>query len=86
MKKSMERGVKGMSLRHKMKIDKGTDFVVLLSDCKTTASVLILQGKRAVRVDAAVWSEAQWERYINRRIKASEAGHPLGMKLLKNEK
>ncbi len=75
-----------MSLRRKMKIDKRTDFVVLLSGSKTTASVLILQEKRAVRVDAAIWTEAQWEQYINRRIKASEAGHSLGMRLLENEK
>ena len=75
-----------MSLRRKMKIDKKTDFVVLLSDSKTTASVLILQEKRAIRVDAVIWTEAQWEKYINRRIKASEAGHSLGMTLLENEK
>lgn len=75
-----------MSLRRKMKIDKRTDFVILLSDNETTASVLILQKKRAVRVDAVIWTEAQWTQYINRRIKASETGHSLGMSLLENEK
>lgn len=75
-----------MSLKRKLKIDKKTDFVVLLSDSKTTASVFILQEKRVVRVDAVIWTENQWEQYINRRIEATMAGHSLGMRLLENEK
>lgn len=75
-----------MPLKRKMKIDKKTDFVVLLSDSKTTASVLLIQEKRVVRVDAVIWTESQWEQYINRRIEATRAGHSLGMRLLENEK
>lgn len=75
-----------MAYKRKMRLDKKTDYVVLLPDDGATASVLVLQKKRAIRVDASVWTEVQWKEYIERRIKASEDGHSLGMNLLENEK
>ena len=75
-----------MSLKKKMEIDENTDFVVISPVGEETASVLVVNKDRAVRVDAVIWTGAQWDQYINRRIEAAQDGHSLGMSLLENEK
>lgn len=75
-----------MSVSKKIVIKPGEDIVVILSKDGKTADVIILGPRRGTRINAPIWSDEKWDQFINRRINASLAGHPMGMALQENEK
>lgn len=62
---------------------KTTDIVVIVKDGEKEATVILMKKRRAVSITARIWTESQWDEYINRRMNSHQR---TSMRLQENEK